>query len=595
MRIGRGEVLRLRIAGEQDVFLARQRGREVAALAGLDKQDQVRVATSLSELSRELTSLATPATITMSLSAGPPPSLMINAEWAGHLPRAAGREELAAVEGIAAAARLVDTCAVQWQERGGTVALTKRLPSGSKPLTTIRIAEMRDTLRHSRPGNALDALRSQNHDLLQTLEDLQTQQQDLIRVNAELEETNRGVLALHAELSDELEQTNRGVVALYAELDQASTQLREASESKTRFWANVSHELRTPLNSVLGLSRLLLDANSEPLSGEQRYQVEMIRDSGAILLALVNELLDVAKAESGRIEAAFVPTDLAAVFDELRAALRPIATMPGVALIVERPDTPPLIRTDSALLGRIVRNLISNGIKFTERGEVRCRARADVAADTLEIVVSDTGIGIAPEHQRRVFEEFYQVPGRLQVTAGGTGLGLPYARRLAGILGGTLELSSAPGRGTTVTLLLPLNPHPRPGQDDGERFASVLIVDDDPAFRTVLRAAIGGNPERVTEVGDGLDALHALRERRPDLLLLDLHIPAPDGAAVLSEMRRDPNLRDVPVVIVTSADLDPTQRRQLGATAAVLGKDQLTADVLSAATQLAASLVERSG
>ncbi|HEY0811927.1 MAG TPA: ATP-binding protein [Pseudonocardia sp.] len=591
MRLGHGEVLRLRIADEQDVFLARQRGREVAALAGLDKQDQIRVATALSELSRELTALAAPATITLSLTAGPPPALLIDAEWAGHLPRAAGTVEPAAGEGIAAAARLVDTCAVHRQEHGGTVVLTKRLPPGSVPPTAMRIAEMRDTLRHSRPGSALDALRSQNQDLLQTLEELQVQQQHLVQVNAELEETNRGVMALHAELSDELEQTNRGVVALYAELDEASTKLREASASKTRFWANVSHELRTPLNSVLGLSRLLLDADSEPLSGEQRYQVEMIRDSGAILLALVNELLDVAKAESGRIEAELVATDLAALFDELRAALRPLASTPGVTLTVERPDTSPLVRTDPALLGRIVRNLISNSLKFTERGEVRCRARADVATDSLEIVVSDTGIGIPPEHQRRVFEEFYQVPGRLQVAAGGTGLGLPYARRLAGILGGTLELSSAPGRGTTVTLRLPLGADHYAGSEDQGRFASVLIVDDDPAFRTVLRAAVGGDPERVSEVGDGVGALRALRELRPDLVLLDLHMPAPDGAAVLSEMRQDPQLRDVPVVIVTSADLDPAQRRQLSATAAVLGKNQLTSTVLNAAAQLAAALV----
>ncbi len=591
MRAGLGELLRLKIGGEQDVFLARQRGREVAALAGLDKQDQVRVATSLSELSRELMTLSAPATVVMSLEAGPPPALLISAEWTGQLARSRGRDELAAVEGIAAAARLVDACTVAWQERGGTVALTKRLPSGTGPLTATRISEMRETLRRSRPGNALDALRSQNQDLLQTLDQLQTEQENLLLANAELEETNRGVLALHAELSEELEQTNRGVVALYAELDEASTRLREASESKTRFWANVSHELRTPLNSVLGLARLLLDPGSEPLSGEQRYQVEMIRESGAILLALVNELLDVARAESGHIEADIVPTDLAAVFEELRAALRGLATAPEVTLIVEPPDLPGPVATDPALLGRIVRNLISNGLKFTERGEVRCRTRVDLATDSLEIVVSDTGIGIPPEHQRRVFEEFYQVPGRLQATAGGTGLGLPYARRLVGILGGDMVLSSEPGRGTTVTLRLPLDVRHDVAPEGHDRFGSVLIVDDDPAFRAVLRAAIAGAVDEVTEVGDGAEALRALRGQRPDLVLLDLHIPAPDGAAVLEEMRRDPALRHVPVVIVTSADLDAQRRRQLGATAVVIGKAQVSSVVLLDATQTAAALV----
>nr|WP_239028896.1 ATP-binding protein [Pseudonocardia acidicola] len=447
---------------------------------------------------------------------------------------------------------------------------------------------MREASRRFRPGNALDALRSQNQDLLQTLESLRARQEDLLRANAELEETNRGVLALHAELSDELEQTNRGVVALYAELDEASTRLREASESKTRFWANVSHELRTPLNSVLGLSRLLLDPGSDPLTAEQRYQVDLIRDSGEMLLALVNELLDVAKAESGQIEAHREPTELRTVFDQLRAALRPVAATPAVELVVEDPEDVGPLWTDPVLLGRILRNLVSNGLKFTEQGEVRCSARVDRPGETLEVVVADTGIGIPVEHQRRVFEEFYQVPGQLQSRTGGTGLGLPYARRLAGILGGILELGSEPGRGTTVTLRLPLDlaAEVRP-----VRFASVLVVDDDPAFRAVLHRALDGSADRISEAVDGVGALRALHSERPDLVLLDLNIPPPDGAAVLAEMRRDPGLGDVPVVVVTSAGLDAAQRRVLGATAALLDKANLSGDLLLAAAEAATRLV----
>jgi signal transduction histidine kinase len=584
----RPEIVQLRITAEHDVFIARQHGREVAALAGFENQDQVRVATALSELSRELAGLASPATISLSLTDVPVPAMVIEAAWAGQLSRTTGHDELAAVEGIAAAARLVDACTVAWREDGGMVTLTKKLPAGVAAPAEARVAEMREAIRRSRPGNALDALRSQNQDLVQALESLQARQEDLLRANAELEETNRGVMALHAELSDELEQTNRGVVALYAELDEASTRLREASESKTRFWANVSHELRTPLNSVLGLSRLLLDPGSEPLTTEQQHQVELIRDSGAMLLSLVNELLDVAKAESGQIEAHLEPTDLHAVFDQLRASLRPLATRPGVELVVEDPETVGIVRTDPVLLGRILRNLVSNSLKFTERGEVRCHARADDEGGQLEVVVADTGIGIPAEHQRRVFEEFYQVPGQAQARTGGTGLGLPYARRLAGILGGSLALASEAGRGTTLTLRLPLDIATGVGPG---RLGSVLVVDDDPAFRALLHKVLDASADRITDAADGPGALQALHTERPDLVLLDLNIPPPDGSAVLAEMRRDPGLEDVPVVVVTSAELDNAERRSLGATATVLDKSHLTVDMLLAAAEAATRLV----
>lgn len=580
---GSGELLRLGLLGEHDVFRVRQLGREVAAVVGLEYQDQVRVATALSELARELVVLSSPATITLSLVCDAPPVLMVTATWLGLVPGVASATELATVEGIAAAARLTDTCEVRCNGSGGSVSLTKRLPMSAPSPTETRLAELREACRHFRTASPLDDIRRQNQDLLHALETLQARQEDLLRVNAELEETNRGVLALHAELSDELEQTNRGVVALYAELDERSRQLREASESKTRFWRNVSHELRTPINAVIGLSRLLLDAGSAPLTTEQHHQVQLIGQSGAMLLTLVNELLDVAKAESGRIEPHLQPVALGAVFDELRSTLCPLAPTSQVLLTIEDPADVESLVTDPVLLGRILRNLVSNGLKFTEHGEVRCRARRQPAAGCLEITVTDTGIGIPPEHQQRVFEEFHQVPGQLQVRAGGTGLGLPYARRLAGILGGTLQLRSEPGRGTEVTLRVPLITE--------ARFGSVLIVDDDPAMRAVLRSAMAAHADRTAEAGDGVDALRAMRAECPDLVLLDLNIPAPDGRAVLAEMRSDPVLRTVPAVVVTSAELDDNERVTLGATAGMLEKSQLSTPLLLAAAAQATRLI----
>jgi signal transduction histidine kinase/CheY-like chemotaxis protein len=578
------ELIRLRISGDADVFAARQRGRTVAAVVGLDNQDQVRVATALSELCRELAGTGQPATVALGVSGGRAPRLVITATWS--ITRA--WVDLEGTEGLAAAARLMDTCDVAMRTGRGEAVLTRRLRGSTEPLTAERIDALRRQCRAAPAGSALEALRIQNQDLLTALEDLKARQDDLVRANAELEETNRGVLALHAELSDELEQTNQGVVALYAELDEATRQLRAASESKTRFWAGVSHELRTPLNSVLGLARLLLDAGSDGLTDEQRHQVELIRDSGSTLLTLVNDLLDVARAEAGQIEVRFQLVDLGPLVERLSAALRPMVAE-DVELVVDVPHSGLVLRTDPALVERVVVNLLSNAVKFTPHGHVRCTAAPVDAGDVIEIAVSDTGIGIPPEHQERVFEEFFQVPGPLQRTRAGTGLGLSYARRVATVLGAGLALESEPGRGTTLVLRLPV----ALGADGPDRYDDVLVVEDDPAFREIAHSALQPFTERITDAGSGVEALHILAERRPDLVMLDLNIPAPDGKDVLDRMRSDPGLRDVPVVIVTSAYLTAADHAVLSASAVVLDKSRFSAELLPHVVADAARLVGR--
>jgi signal transduction histidine kinase/CheY-like chemotaxis protein len=578
------ELLRLRIAAEADVFVARQRGRTVAAVVGLDNQDQVRVATALSELCRELAGTGRPATVALGVSGGQAPRLVITAVWS----TTSAQADLDSTEGLAAAARLMDSCEVRTPPGQGEAVLTRRLRGMTEPLTAARVDTLRKKCRAAPSGSALEALRIQNQDLLTALEDLQARQDELVRANAELEETNRGVLALHAELSDELEQTNQGVVALYAELDEVTRQLRAASESKTRFWAGVSHELRTPLNSVLGLARLLLDPQSDGLTAEQRHEVELIRDSGTTLLTLVNDLLDVARAEAGQIEVRFQLVDLGPLVQRLGAALRPTVA-PGVELIVDLPGSGLVLRTDPALVERVVVNLLSNAIKFTQHGHVRCRAALAPAGDIVEIAVSDTGIGIPPEHQERVFEEFHQVPGPLQRPRAGTGLGLSYARRVATVLGGSLTLDSDLGRGTTLVLRLPSVL----GPDGPERYDDVLVVDDDPAFREIAHSALKPFTERITDAGSGTEALHILAERRHDLVMLDLNIPAPDGRDVLDRMRSVLGLRDVPVVIVTSAHLTVADHAVLSTSAVVLDKARFSAALLPHVVADAARLVGR--
>lgn len=582
------ELVRLPVAAEADVFTARQRGRAVAALVGLDNQDQIRVATALSELCRELVGTAGPAVVALGLSAGDPPALVVTARW----PATPG-VDLARTEGLAAATRLVDSCTVTTTPAGTDQAvLTRRLRGVTRPFTTERIDGLREQCRvDAGAGGALEALRSQNQDLLSALEDLQARQDDLLRANAELEETNRGVLALHAELSDELEQTNRGVVALYAELDEMTGQLRSASETKTRFWAGVSHELRTPLNSILGLSRLLLDVGSDTLTADQRQQVELIRDSGDTLLTLVNDLLDVAKAEAGQVDVRFQVVDLRPLLERQGAALRPMLA-PGVDLIIEAPANGLVLRTDPTLIDRVVTNVLSNAVKFTEHGSVRCSAAFSPRDGVVEIAVRDTGIGISAEHQERIFEEFYQVPGPLQRARAGTGLGLAYARRVAGVLGGSLRLDSEPGYGTIVVLRLPAALG-TDGPGGPVRYGRVLVVEDDPTFRLVAHSAIEPFADRIVDAATGAEALRSLAEQPPDLVLLDLHIPPPDGYAVLHRMRHELGLDAVPVVVVTSARLDAAEHATVGTSAVVLDKARFSAALLPHVVADAARLVGR--
>jgi signal transduction histidine kinase len=465
--------------------------------------------------------------------------------------------------GTDAAARLMDAVEVS----GSVIRMSKRLPSprpGQGPADT---EALRQRLASLLPQTTMEELRRDNEDLIAALEDLRRQKEQLLLLNAELQETNRGVMALYNELSAELEQTNRGVVALYAELEEKSERLRAASESKDRFWTNVSHELRTPLNSILGLTRILADPVYGSLDDEQAHQVGLIRDSTSTMLALVNDLLDVAKAESGSFSLEPAHVRLPALLASLRGLTRPMAAGKPVDVVLSGDGVPATVLTDELALTAILRNLLSNAIRYTDSGEVRLTvagARTGAAATTgtagvLEISVSDTGPGIPPGQQERVFEEFYRVPGTRQR---GTGLGLPYARRLAELLGGNLTLTSTLGEGTTVTLRLP-GGMPSVG--------SVVVADDDPAFRQVLRAMLGGIAGRVTEAEDGAQALAAVRDSAADLLLTDVRMPGTDGISLLAELAGS-----VPAIVVTGTDAP----RPAGA-AALLHKENLTAERLA--------------
>ncbi len=563
----------LPLSAAEHVFALRQSGRAAAAALGCDEADQVRFATALSELGREVVTHGGRASVSFGVAGDGVLAVAIE-----RFPRAALEGKTRT--GIDAARKLVGDVGVIEGPDPRTVTVTLRRAPGAAKQTVSAVALRAALVRAGLPG-PLEELRLENEDLVDTLEALKAKQDQLVHLNAELEETNRGVLAMYAQLADELEETNRGVVALYAELDDKTVRLDEASEAKSRFLASVSHELRSPVNSVLGLARLLLDPSGDPLTQAQRKELGLVQGAAKELLGLVNELLDLAKAESGRLEPEIAPVDLAEMFSDLRGTLRPLVR-PGVALRVESPPGPP-IETDRILLTHVLRNLLVNAVKFTLRGSVTLSARLS-APYRIEIAVSDTGVGIAPADQPRVFEEFFQVRGPLQAGQNGTGLGLPYARRVSETLGGELRLESELGRGSTFTVALPTRWEPllgaarspeRTGEGDVQA-GTVLIVDDDEGFRVVLRGMLQGSAGQVAEARGGTEGLQMMRSARPDVVFVDLRMPDLDGSAVLAEMSTDPVLAGIPVVIVTSSELTPAVRATLRPATALLAKSNVT-------------------
>ncbi len=287
---------------------------------------------------------------------------------------------------------------------------------------------------------------------------------DLARLQAELNGLRNEHAQLTAQLADrqleidglneELAETNKGVVALYAELDDRALQLRAASELKSRFLSYMSHEFRTPMGAIRSIARLLLDRLDGPLTEEQEMQVGFIQKTALELTEMVNDLLDLAKIEAGRISISPAWFEMVDLFAALRGMFKPLLTTDEVLLIFEEPRAMPRVYTDDNKLSQILRNFISNALKFTPRGEVRISARRE--GNEVTFAVTDTGIGIAVEDQAAIFQDFMQIDSPLQRKWRGTGLGLSLSKRIAELLGGRVAMSSKPGAGSTFSVTIPL-------------------------------------------------------------------------------------------------------------------------------------------
>ncbi len=336
--------------------------------------------------------------------------------------------------GILGARRLTDRFSLDTSARHGTSVTIGKFISPLRTMDAGSVAAIAEALARETPNSAYEELQRQNQELLDALDQLRASKAETERLNTELEETNRGV------------------VALYAELDDHASEMRRLSEVKTRFLSDMSHELRTPLTSLINLSRLLIGRSDGDLNSEQERQVKIMQRSAESLVEMVSDLLDIAKIEAGRVELRAEPFRVADLFGTLRGMFRPLVMSDDVSLVFDEQVDICLV-SDEQRVSQVLRNLISNAIKFTMAGEIRVGAKVD--GPNVLLFVTDTGTGIAPEDQERIFDDFAQVDGPIQRRVRGTGLGLPLTRKLAALLGGCVSVESQVGRGSTFTLTIP--------------------------------------------------------------------------------------------------------------------------------------------
>ena len=557
-------LLTMAIRYERDVVTARQRAREIAKLMGFDGQDQTRVATAVSEIVRNAFRYASGGKVEFAVEGASTPQLLVvrvrdtgpGIPDLAHVTSGNYRSATGMGVGILGAHRLMDKVEIDTGPgRGTDVRLTKILPARAPLITQEQFGRITAQLSINMPGDALGELQEQNRELVHALGELRERQDELLNVNRELEDTNRGV------------------VALYAELDEKADHLRRADDMKSRFLSNMSHEFRTPLNSIRALSRLLLDRIDGDLTAEQEKQVGFIAKASEDLTALVDDLLDLAKIEAGKIEVRPIEFSVANLFSALRGMLRPLLAGDAVKLVFEEPQETLTLFNDEGKVSQIVRNFISNAIKFTEEGEVRVSAQLSDDRRMVCFSVSDTGIGIAAEDQGRIFEEFTQLPSPLQGRVKGTGLGLPLCRRLAHLLGGHVSVTSERGVGSVFSETVVAH------FDDGSVKAvqavdttvelgrsPVLVLDDDAETRLVYEKHLRDSRYQPLNARNLREARELLKRTRPQAILLDIRLRGEDTWRWLSELKSDPATEAIPIIVATSID-DERKGLALGADA----------------------------
>lgn len=534
---------------ENDVVSARQKARTIAAAIGFDVQDQTRIATAVSEIARNTFEYGDGGRADFRIESGTDKMLVITIRDKGK-----GIAQLDDILngtyvsttgmglGIVGAKKLMDHFRIESSRSGTTVELGKNIPRKFSKISTAQLDNLFSRVERA-AHNPYEELQQQNKELLRTLDELKNRQDELAQLNRELDETNRGVVALYAELNDRADF------------------LQRASELKSHFLSNMSHEFRTPLNSISALSQILLDRLDGELTPEQEKQVRFIRKSAHDLTDLVNDLLDLAKVEAGKVIIRPAAFEITSLFAALRGMLRPLLIQnSSVNLVFEDALGLPEMYSDEAKVSQILRNFISNALKFTDRGEVRVSATQ--VEDAIVFSVADTGIGIAPQDCSLIFEEWMQVEGKAQKKVKGTGLGLPLSRKFAQLLGGDVSVESKLGVGSTFFAKIPIRfmgttavayvPDVKRELDASK--LPVLVVEDNREALFIYDKYLKNTRFQVVPAPSVKEARAALREFRPIAVVLDVLLETEHSWDLLQEIKDDPETSRIPVFVVTVVD-----------------------------------------
>lgn len=407
-----------------------------------------------------------------------------------------------------------------------------------------------------------------------------TRKDHIQRLLTAAQEANEELTVMNEELqvqSEELRAQAEELRVQTEELASQRLQVEEADRLKSEFLSNMSHELRTPLNSILALTQLMIAQGTEKDAAQEAKYLQVIERNGRHLLNLINDILDLSRIESGRVQLALAEADPGQICTRALETIRPLAAEKGLELKADYGDLPRMF-IDEDKLHQILINLLSNAVKFTDQGEIELQVSG--AGDRMEFVVRDTGIGISPEALPYIFDQFRQVDGSSTRRFNGTGLGLAICRSLATILGGEIRVESEVGKGSTFILTLPrrcpesqetvaapLGPRPLPPPLTPAPLRRgqplVLIVEDDPIAAMQIRTVLEEQDYAVQVAPNGAEALTNLQRMRPDCIILDLMMPEIDGFEVLKQIRALPQIAATPVLVLTAKELTRDDRAQL--------------------------------
>jgi signal transduction histidine kinase/response regulator RpfG family c-di-GMP phosphodiesterase len=544
-------IVNIEIRYEQDIVYVRQRARLISEMLGFSRNDQIRISTAVSEIARNTYEYGGGGRAEFLVQGNHPPQVFA-VFFRDQGPGIADAEKILEGSffsetglgcGIRGSRRLMDYFHLETEiGKGTSVFLGKTIPSAKGLITSQVILQLVATLEQTIKQEPMEEIRLQNQELMQALTEVRKKQEDLARINAELEDTNRGVLAL------------------YNELDEKAVQLTQANNLRASFLSHMSHEFRTPLNSIVTLSAILLNKMDGDLTPEQEKQINFIHKAADDLSGMVNDLLDLAKIDAGKSSLERREVSIEKLFSSLRGMFKPLLSGKTLTLSFDEPEGIPLLYTDEGKLAQILRNFISNALKFTEAGEIRVNAKLSANKQSVIFAVADTGPGIAEEDQSRIFDEYVQVDSSTRnKNLTGTGLGLPICKKLSSLLGGSIRVESRLGAGSTFYAAIPVR-SPASGKTQEDAIENlypisqqypVLVIDSDAATHALYNEFLNHTDYYMVSARSIKEGRELLTQIKPLAIILDILFPEEDGWSFLMELKANPVTRHMPVIIAS--------------------------------------------